>query len=191
VEEEDFGCPWRHLCSRARLQGRLRVWRQARGPAAAGLQHAYASNIADTLFPHHVCPLIVGVDTIAGALARVNNGNPITPDFEFQAPRNVPELEKFEDAFEQLSNILGRNESASSTPQNVSPFTTPPQQITSPINPQFSPQSAASSRSNESGREPNSSLYAIDFVRAAYRVLTDELKKVAWFRGTQFRIKAE
>ena len=136
-------------------------------------------------------PLIVGVDTIAGALGRVNNGNPITPDFEFQAPRNVPELEKFEEAFEQLSNILGRNESASSTPQNMSPFTTPPQQITRPINPQFSAQSAASSRSNESGREPNSSLYAIDFVRAAYRVLTDELKKVAWFRGTQFRIKAE
>jgi len=130
-------------------------------------------------------PLTVGVETIARELGRVNNGNVITPDFRFQPPTDVP-------------TILARNESRSSTPQNVSPFTTPPKQITSPtpssaypVNPQYSAESAASSRSNESGREPSSALFAIDFVRFVFDVLEEELNKVAWYRGSRYEIKPE
>ena len=138
------------------------------------------------------------METIAGALGRVNNGNVITPDFKFQPPRDVPDMNLCKTAFVQLSTILARNESRSSTPQNVSPFTTPPRQITSPtpssaypVNPQYSAESAASSRSNESGREPSSALFAIDFVRFAFELLEEELKNVAWYRGSRYRIKPE
>jgi hypothetical protein len=128
------------------------------------------------------------VETIARELGRVNDGNPITPDFRFQPSGDVPDMILFRQSFTQLRNILRRNISGSSTPQNVSPFTTPPRQITNPVNPQFSAQSAASSRSNESGREPNSSTYAFDFVRNAFDVLEEELTKVAWYRGSAYEI---
>ena len=133
------------------------------------------------------------METIAGALGRVNNGNVITPDFKFQPPRDVPDMNLCKTAFFQLSTILGSNVSRSSTPQNVSPFTTPPRQITSPtpVNPQYSAGSATSSRSNESGREPSSALFAIDFVRFVFDVLEEELNKVAWYRGSRYQIKPE
>jgi hypothetical protein len=50
---------------------------------------------------------ILVVDTIAGHLGRVNNGNVITPDFEFEGP----EIDPFGPAFVQLSTVLSHNDS--------------------------------------------------------------------------------
>jgi hypothetical protein len=128
------------------------------------------------------------METIARELARVNNGNVITPDFRFQPSGDVPDMIIFRHTFAQLRNILRRNISGSSTPKSVSPSTSPPRQVTNPVNPQFSAQSPASSTSNESGREPDSSTFAYDFVSTAFWVLEEELNKVAWYRGSGYEI---
>ena len=139
--------------------------------------------------------LMVVVDTISTQLALVNNGNVISSEFEFVPNKEVPSMLLFNLAFVQLSNILSRNESLSSTPQSMSPFTTPPTQVTVPhssaypSNLQQSSPSSASSRSNESGRESSSALFGTDFLRATFESIQDELKTVQWYRDSGYRIK--
>lgn len=144
--------------------------------------------------------LTVVVDTIAGELGRVNHGNTITPEFEFLPNEAVPSLFFFLSPFEQLSTILSRNEPLSPA-EPLSPFTTPPTQITVPHstssaapipdNPQHASPSSASSRSNESGREPTSGLFAMNFIQATYESIQQELKNVQWYRDSGYRIKPE
>src|SRR4051812_4932203 len=146
---------------------------------------------------------MVVVDTIAKELSCVNDGNVIPPNFRFLPNKAIPDMIGFRSAFEQLSNILSRDESLPPTPQNLTPFTTPPTQIIAPpyvhgsstqlsypIDPQYSSGSTASSRSNESGREPVSSLFAINFLQATFQSIEDELNNVAWYRLGESRIKA-
>ena len=146
---------------------------------------------------------MVVVEMIAMELGRVNNGNVITPDFEFTVAPNSP-LAKFEPAFEQLSNILSRNEPFLSSPPILSPFTTPPMQITvphstdpshrsehwSPVNPQYSSASSVSSKSNESVPEPTTDLFALDFLRASFSALKSTLLDLPLYRLSEYRIKA-
>lgn len=102
------------------------------------------------------------IDTFAGELGRLNNGNVITPDFEYKWNRAMPGTILFSLALSWLSNILRRDESDLSD-------------------------SSASCRSNEFGRAL--AMFALDFVHHTFDVL--ELDKVAWYRGSQYVIRAE
>lgn len=149
--------------------------------------------------------LMIVVNTIAEELGRVNDGADLTPHFRFRPNPDLPAMIRFEPAFEQLANILSTNEPLPPTPQNQTPFTTPPTQITvpprlqhlvtsasSPIlsaNPQYSPGSTVSSGSNESGPEPFSDTFAFDFLRATFNSIRDELDKVAWYRRGEPQIR--
>jgi|SRR5579862_7239636 hypothetical protein len=131
--------------------GRMDQRIQARLTMPEGLQTSFCSPSTR---------LTVVVDTISAELALVNNGNVISPEFEFIPNKEVRDMFQFKSAFGQLFNILSHNESLSSTPQNMSPFTTPPTQVTVPHstsswaypgNPQHSSPFSMSSKSNESG----------------------------------------
>ena len=121
---------------------------------------------------------------------------------------------RFQPAFGQLSNILSRNESITPTPESLSPFPTPPTQITIPptpshsfessalpfpLNPQHSSvstQSTASStseetNSNESCRELTPNMFAFNFLQATFQTIEDELDQIRWRRTSDYRIVPE
>lgn len=147
---------------------------------------------------------MVVVDTVAAELERVNNGNRITPDFEFRPNREVADMLRFDPAFLQLSNILSRNETPSFTPQSLSPDTTPLTQTVPPThlqstatpflhltfsaNPRYSTESSGS---NESGPEAPSNSFVMAFLEATFLSVKAELDEVKWYNYSGYRIKPQ
>lgn len=158
--------------------------------------------------------LMVVIDTIAGELGRVNNGNVITADFDLR-PKNMS-MYRFRRAFEQLSLILSARDSRNPTPQDQTPCATPPTQTTIPlpftppnqiaaspspsrhknpsqlpypIDPQFSNSSTISSKSAESDYEHFSSKFALDYLEGCFESIEEQLDNVPWYRLSGYRIK--
>jgi len=156
------------------------------------------SNIA----PQLCSSLIVAVDTVAAELERVNNGQDITPGFEFVPNDRVFAMARFDSAFAELSVILRRRQAPIYTPETQSPITTPPTQITTPLDP---PNAAAgafshltfpsnprySSSSNESGPEASTNSFAYEFLKATLFSIKQELARVGWYRLSGYKIKPE
>jgi hypothetical protein len=149
----------------------------------------------------------VEIDFVANELAKVNDSNEITVDFEFDSSEH-PSISLFFSAFYNLQDILRKkpkhfsleatlphtqitpsHEPTTPThaPTTPPPHTTipeekmrtPPIHIIDPANPPPSTTSTASSR--ESQYETNTHLYVYHFLLATLESLNPALKKFSWF----------
>jgi len=154
--------------------------------------------------------LIIEIEKIAEELLKVNNGNEITPDFQFKLSNN-PTLFRFEACFHYLSEILAREQSIKRTPSSTTistpAFTTPDQQFTIPnqfntperprqidqqrsslqqttSNVEAMEESPASTVSHGSANKPehHTDSFANAFVLATFLSLQEFLATHAWYK---------
>jgi hypothetical protein len=143
----------------------------------------------------------VEIDIIANELAKVNDSNEITVDFEFDSSEH-PSILLFWQAFYNLQDILRKMPKHFSleatlphAPTTPSPRTTipeeatrtPPVQVIDPAKPPPSTTSTASS--SESQYETITHLYVYNFLLATLESLNPALKKFSWFHDS-YKLKA-